>query len=110
MNCEEIELLIPDYINGELSIEINQLVEKHLTLCSSCKKNLEETKEIIENIRKISREIPEDLSNKIFLKESLLKELRIYRNTSPFLSALHRRKEEMKERIIDGFEKKKRYV
>jgi len=105
MKCEEIDLLLTDYINGELSVEINSLIEGHMSGCSSCRKNFEETGKIFENIKSISCNISVEESNKIFLKESLLKELRMYRNTSPFLSALHRRKEEIKKQVMDGYGK-----
>jgi len=77
----------------------------HLCDCSSCRHNLEETEKIAVNIKGISADIPVEEANKIFLKEALLKELRLYRNMSPFLSALHRKKEEIKKQIIGEYNK-----
>ncbi len=108
MKCEDIELLLVDYINGELSVEMNTLIEKHLNECLLCRNNFEETEKIAANIRGISADIPVEEANKVFLKESLLKELRIYRTTSPFLSALHRKKEEIKKHITEDYKKNRR--
>lgn len=105
MKCENIELLLVDYINGELSVEMNTLIEKHLHDCPLCRNNVKETEKIVANIRVISADIPVEEANKVFLKESLLKELRIYRNTSPFISALHRKKEEIKKYIMEDYKK-----
>ncbi|MEQ8168169.1 MAG: zf-HC2 domain-containing protein [Candidatus Eremiobacterota bacterium] len=105
MKCEDIELLLMDYINGELSVEMNTLIEKHLYECPLCRNNVKETEKIAANIKGISADIPVEEANKVFLKESLLKELRIYRTTSPFLSALHRKKEEIKKHIMEDYKK-----
>ncbi len=105
MKCEDIELLLIDYINRELSVEMNSLIEKHLHECPLCRNNFEETEKIVGNIQSISADIPVEEANKVFLKESLLKELRIYRITSPFLSALHRKKEEIKKHIMGDYNK-----
>ncbi|MEQ8190055.1 MAG: zf-HC2 domain-containing protein [Candidatus Eremiobacterota bacterium] len=105
MKCEDIELLLIDYINRELSVEMNSLIEKHLGDCTSCRNNFEETEKIVANIKSISADIPVEEANKVFLKESLLKELRIYRTASPFLSALYRKKEEIKKQILGDYKK-----
>jgi len=105
MKCEDIELLLIDYINGELSVEMNTLIEKHLHECPLCRNDVKEADKIIANINGISANIPVEEANKVSLKESLLKELRLYRNTSPFLSALYRKKEEIKKHIMGDYNK-----
>lgn len=52
MNCEEIKILIIDYIDKKLEAVQLQDFESHLSSCSSCKDELEETKQILEHMNK----------------------------------------------------------
>src|SRR3981081_2497429 len=36
MNCEEIGELLPDYLQGRLSSDRAEVVEKHLSHCAAC--------------------------------------------------------------------------
>lgn len=42
-NCDEIMLMVDDYLDGMISTENRQLMEEHLSTCSGCKKYLEDT-------------------------------------------------------------------
>lgn len=44
MNCEQVEALLVDFIEGELGEEQIQLVEKHLEGCPGCRTGLHETR------------------------------------------------------------------
>jgi len=106
MNCEQFELLMIDYIHGELNLELNKHIESHIENCKICKKSYEDSRSIVRDLHDISNDITADSREKEFLKENLLRELRIHRANSPFLSGLHRKKEEMKiqlrERLNEG--------
>jgi len=107
MECEQVEHLIMDLISGELSLEIAKMMEEHLKSCTRCMKSYDETTEIIELMKRASPELEVDSASKSTLKETLLQELRINRATSPFLAALHHRKEEIKKRIISPVKDRK---
>lgn len=104
MNCEQINLLMIDYINGELHLDMNNIIKSHISDCPDCEKVFHETGNILEGIKGLSERLSEDPENKEFLKEGLLRELRMERANSPFLSGMHRRKEEIKKRILDRLE------
>ncbi|MEO8512282.1 MAG: zf-HC2 domain-containing protein [Ignavibacteria bacterium] len=55
-NCEEVELLVDDYLEGMISTEDRQKMEEHLKGCPACKKYLEETVILIEKTALIARE------------------------------------------------------
>ena len=40
MKCEEMEALLPDYLQGSLRAEQDQLVEQHLTECADCREDV----------------------------------------------------------------------
>jgi len=44
MNCQDIETLLVDYLDNQLSQTQKQDLEEHLSTCESCKVQLEETK------------------------------------------------------------------
>ncbi|HAX49961.1 MAG TPA: zf-HC2 domain-containing protein [Ignavibacteria bacterium] len=56
-NCEEIELLVDDYLEGMISNESRQQMEEHLKDCPACRKYLEDTVILIEKTNLIA---PED--------------------------------------------------
>lgn len=59
-NCEEIMLLVDDYLEGMISTDDRQKMEAHLTECNACKKYLEETVLLIEKTALIAREDEKD--------------------------------------------------
>ena len=100
MNCDQVRLLMMDYIEEELSLEVIETINSHLENCPECTKEYQEMKEILSGVQNISGNLETDNENRETLKESLIREQRIRTAGSPFLSSLHRKKEEMKLRIL----------
>ena len=55
----EVDLLLPWYVNGTLSVEEAQRVERHLVLCTSCQKEMETLRGIQSAVIRSSEEVPE---------------------------------------------------
>ncbi|MBN8584080.1 MAG: zf-HC2 domain-containing protein [Ignavibacteria bacterium] len=55
-NCEEIELLVDDYLEGMISNEDRKQMEEHLKCCPACRKYLEDTVLLIERTSLIAQE------------------------------------------------------
>jgi len=55
-NCEQIELLVDDYLEGMISTEDRRKMEEHLSGCHNCRKYLEETVILIEKAVLLSRD------------------------------------------------------
>lgn len=55
-NCEQIELLVDDYLEGMISTEDRRKMEEHLSGCYNCRKYLEETVILIEKAVLLSRD------------------------------------------------------
>ncbi|MCD4783206.1 MAG: hypothetical protein K8T10_05160 [Candidatus Eremiobacteraeota bacterium] len=99
MDCDKIKSVFIEYIDENLNMEMMSVVKNHLDKCKSCREISEETREVIHNIECFSSSgIPVDHSHKSELKDELLRDLRVSRAHSPFLSALHRRKEAIKKK------------
>jgi hypothetical protein len=56
MKCNEIEILINDYIDNELPLIHKGEFEAHINTCASCKKELEETLLLLEKLSVIPKE------------------------------------------------------
>lgn len=54
--CEEIQLLIEDYLDGMLSTENKKRMEEHISACTECRSYLEYTVMLIDNTAKMARE------------------------------------------------------
>src|SRR4030095_672439 len=54
-NCEEIQLLIEDYLDGMISTENKTRMEKHISSCNRCKSYLEYTVMLIDNTSLMAR-------------------------------------------------------
>jgi putative zinc finger protein len=54
--CEEIQLLIEDYLDGMISTENKKRMEEHVSACTECKSYLEYTVMLIDNTVKMARE------------------------------------------------------
>jgi len=67
-NCEEIELLVDDYLEGMISNENRQQMEEHLKGCPACRKYLEETVILIEKTSLIAPE--DEKGEKLLSKEN----------------------------------------
>ncbi len=50
MNCENAHLLVPSYLDGELTQQIRQRVEIHLESCDSCRENFVELEALRERM------------------------------------------------------------
>ena len=66
-NCEEIEILADDYLEGMISTEDRQKMEEHLKGCNACRKYLEETVLLIEKASLIAGE--DEKNNKLLSKD-----------------------------------------
>jgi len=58
MKCREERELLSGYLDGELNDEQRRKVERHLAECASCKKELEELKQLDEYVRTVEIEEP----------------------------------------------------
>ncbi len=58
MNCETVEELLLDYVEGELPEQQNQTVLSHIESCKSCSRSLEETRRLIQAIEAAKRDAP----------------------------------------------------
>ena len=47
MDCQKIENILIDYIDGILDQDMQQKVEEHLTACKSCRQVFEQNKQLI---------------------------------------------------------------
>lgn len=56
MNCKNRELWLMDYLNGDMDTRKKKTVEKHIEECRGCKKEIEETRFILNKCLEI--EIP----------------------------------------------------
>ncbi len=54
-NCEKVQLLIEDHLDGMIRAEDKRLMEEHISSCNECKSYLEYTVMLIDNASLISR-------------------------------------------------------
>ena len=59
MDCQKIENILIDYIDGILDLDMQQKVEEHLTACKSCRQVFEQNKQLISDMENIRDEIPD---------------------------------------------------
>ena len=91
MKCEDVkELILTDYLDGQLGKEMKAQIEKHLTICKGCKEYEFLTRtaavEPFDNLEKYSP--PEATWNKI--REQIEEELPLQEPTNPFADLIHR--------------------
>ncbi|MGB9856609.1 MAG: anti-sigma factor family protein [Dictyoglomaceae bacterium] len=55
MKCKEAKRLISSYIDGEISLEKRKELERHLSVCISCRKELEDFEIIIKEIHNFQK-------------------------------------------------------
>ncbi|HJY64865.1 MAG TPA: zf-HC2 domain-containing protein, partial [Ignavibacteria bacterium] len=55
-NCEQIQLLIEDYLDGMISTGDKKRMEEHISSCNECKSYLEYTVMLIDNTQLMARE------------------------------------------------------
>jgi hypothetical protein len=56
-NCEDFEILLDEFIDGEISASDREALEKHLSTCTSCKRDLEETLNLSKSVSYLSKEM-----------------------------------------------------
>jgi hypothetical protein len=69
INCDEILLMVDDYLEGMISTENRQLMEEHLKSCSGCKKYLEDTVLILDKAAVLGKDeklLSKDKQNEIW--------------------------------------------
>ncbi len=73
LSCSEVELLLDDYIDGELDEKIRSRVDKHLAGCDSCAALVLDCRRLIEVARTLANEpVPASVSRR--LRERLAQE------------------------------------
>ncbi len=91
MKCENVkELILTDYLDGQLGKEMKAQIEKHLTICKGCKEYELLTRaavvEPFDNLEKYSP--PEETWNKI--REQIEEELPLHEPTSSIADFINR--------------------
>jgi len=71
-SCERIQQLLFDYVDGELSEDDKQLVEKHTAECEKCRRELEIRRELISLIRDSAYTPKHDLAAAFLGSQALL--------------------------------------
>ncbi len=69
MNCNKTKPLLADYLNNELSKEIEKDVKKHIELCEKCMQEINFLKSYFNEVKNIKTvEAPENLLDKIHIR------------------------------------------
>lgn len=73
LNCEELLGSLSEYIDGGLSPELCQEIEKHLVGCENCRVVLNTTKRTIELVQQPETRttVPEDVRERLFKRLNL---------------------------------------
>jgi len=72
-NCENLLSSLSEYIDGGLSPELCQEIEKHLTGCENCRVVLNTTKRTIDLVQQPENQaaVPEDVRERLFKRLNL---------------------------------------
>lgn len=71
IDCEQVEELISDYLENELSRDIRAQIAMHLETCSSCARLKEKLEEMIGVLPELEEEVPFFLKNRLlYIPES----------------------------------------
>jgi len=72
-NCENLLGSLSEYIDGGLSPELCQEIEKHLTGCENCRVVLNTTKRTIDLVQQPENQaaVPEDVRERLFKRLNL---------------------------------------
>lgn len=68
MSCRENESKIIEYVDGSLSLEASQELEKHIATCESCENTLKETSVFLEKLNTVELALPGDKVRSSFLE------------------------------------------
>ncbi len=73
MNCEKLLRSLSEYIDGELSPELCQELEKHLAGCYNCRAVLNTTKRTIDLVHSpvAQPDLPNDVRERLFKRLNL---------------------------------------
>ena len=91
MKCEYVkELILTDYLDGQLGKEQKTQIEKHLTICSDCKEyELLTRTSVVEPFNNLERHSPPETAwNKI--REQIEEELPLQEPTNSFVDFINR--------------------
>jgi len=66
MNCEDIKLVISDYLDGEFSKEQESFLFTHLASCSDCREDFKIQSSIQHTTKTNMKEVPESFEKKLF--------------------------------------------
>ena len=55
MNCHELQNLIDEYLDGELSAEQHAAADKHLAACQACRTELDALKHTVDSVRSLPK-------------------------------------------------------
>jgi anti-sigma factor RsiW len=66
MSCTEIELLVDDYVDGELNEIDSRRFERHTTNCATCGELLRDCRRVVETARRLAeRPVPPSVSERL---------------------------------------------
>ncbi|MDD4494048.1 MAG: anti-sigma factor [Eubacteriales bacterium] len=69
MKCNEVCQMLDKYIDNELDNNSKSMIDKHLAVCPQCRKDFDESIDIIEALRRIPQEeLPENFSIELHAK------------------------------------------
>jgi hypothetical protein len=67
-NCNDIRIMLIDFIDKNLDPELTKMVRYHLQSCKACQAELEQTLLVVNDLQLINNEKPSDSMRKNFLK------------------------------------------
>lgn len=73
-NCEALLSSLSDYIDGELSAELCQAIEKHIAECENCRIVVDTTRKTVDLVHTTNDPrpgVPEDVRDRLFKRLNL---------------------------------------
>lgn len=69
MRCKDVTSLMSDYLSDFLSKESRAAIEAHLTICPSCRAELDATRELLSSLASLGgRKVPADLWESVYAR------------------------------------------
>lgn len=68
MSCEDIKVLLDEYITGELAESDKAMVEEHLSTCSECRREYNELKALKNQLKELEEKLPEGFEERLTRK------------------------------------------
>ncbi|MDO8686372.1 MAG: zf-HC2 domain-containing protein, partial [Clostridiales bacterium] len=75
MRCHKVLELTEEYIMGELNADRRAFIENHFRECADCRKEYEEIKVLVNNIRNIKNRLNPEEVNITMNKRNIVKQL-----------------------------------